>query len=333
VTSALLSRYGLGTASERSRVNLVERYRGYVVDHGLTRSSFEPSWPTRREILKDGLATPPASARHVVDVGDRMAAAQRMTTIAGAAAGGRGQSSVTVAGTSWMVLVAYYLNLVYAGTEAVAVSRATAPQSIKNAMKVSYGGASVEGDLDVALIVLPDASRRGEPLVGGSDIAKRNAARDEYRQLFDAGFNNAYVCLIACKTNWNDSVQSAMLWNLLYSLRAAGGALPGGLSIGSGGYSLDRLAGFTNALVTVPSNNPAGFTTTGMPVQRARTMTGGYYWGYPRKAHVVENIKGLLDVQASKSPLIPPASSAGAGFLAELTTMTGDIDLPAFRWT
>jgi hypothetical protein len=314
-------------------MNLVERFRGYVVDHALTRSSFEPSWPVRREILKDALPTPPTSARQLVDIGDRMAAAQRMTTAAGAAAGGRGQSSVTVAGTSWMVLVAYYLNVVYAGTDAVAVSRATAPQSIKSAMKVSYGGASVEGDLDVALIVLPDASRRGEPLLVGSDTAQRAAARDEYRQLFDAGFTNAYVCLIACKTNWNDSVQSAMLWNLLYSLRAAGGTLPGGLSIGSGGYSLDRLAGFTNALATVPSNNPTGFTTTGMPVQRARTMTGGYYWGYPRKAHVVENIKSMLDTQASKSPLVPPAAVGGLGFLAELTTPTGAIDLDAFRWT
>lgn len=196
-------------------------------------------------------------------------------------------------------------------------------------MKVSYGGTSVEGDLDVALIVLPDSARQADT-TGTSDDAKRKAAKRKYWELFDQGFRGAYVCLIACKTNWNDAIQAIMLWNLLYSIRAQGGDLPSGISIGAGGFSLDDLAGFTNAFVTVPTNKLGSFKPTGMPVQRARGMTGGHYWGYPTRPGICPNIQEFLDRQASASRLVPRPATCGLGFLQELQSPTGAIDLAAF---
>ena len=127
---------------------------------------------------------------------------------------------------------------------------------------------------------------------------RRTRARGQYHVLFNDSFNTAYVALLALKTNWNDAVQAVMLWNLLYTLRAAGGTLPAGLAIGSGGYSLDQLAGFSNAFITVPTNQLANFTATSMAVQRMRTMSGGYFWGYPTAPGICSNISEFLDRQA-----------------------------------
>jgi hypothetical protein len=244
---------------------------------------------------------------------------------------GRGQSSLSASGSAWHSLLTFYLNVVYAGSDAVAVTRSTAPRAVHSAMKVSYGGTSVEGDLDVALVVLPGAGRRGD-VPGATAEKKRLSAKKAYWDLFDAGFNTAYVCLVACKTNWNDTIQNPMLWNFVYSIRAGGGPLPGGLTIGANGFSLDQLTNFTNAFVTVPTNAVDKFKSTGMPVQRARTMTGGYYWGYPSRGGICMNIREFLDVQASKSKLVPPAANGGAAFLRELQVPTDSVDVDAFDW-
>jgi hypothetical protein len=293
----------------------------------MSLGSFSADWPARRAFLHSRIGGPTSStARDLVGLGAYLGEAHRAPAVPG-----RGQADVSRSGAAWHGLVTYYLNLVFAGTDAVAVTAPFCPSSVKDSMKVSYGGTSVRGDLDVVLLVLPGASTRPEPTAADVDVRRRRA-KGQYQLLFNGSFNTAYVALLALKTNWNDAVQSVMLWNLLYTLRAAGGTLPPGLSIGSGGFSLDQLAGFSNAFITVPTNNLSNYTATSMSVQRMRAMSGGYYWGYPTRPGVCSNIAEFLDRQASKSPLVPPPASAGEAFHAEVTTHPGFVDLEAFDW-
>ena len=316
-------------------MNLVERFRGAVLERVIAMPSFAPDWPARRDFLKAQLGPLPALTprRLVEELGNNLSGAFRTV------GAGRTQEDVTNAGAVWHCLVTLYLNIVYAGTEAVAVTAPFAPKSVKDSMNVSYGGTSLKGDLDVALLVLPGTGAVADPPAPNDHRRRLRAVRD-YQTMFDGSFDTAYVCLIACKTNWNDAVQAPMLWNLLYALRAAGGTLPPGMSIGTGGFSLDQLGAsrFSTAFVTVPTNGlnttppRARYTATAMPVQRMRTMTGGYYWGYPKKTGVVDNVHEFPDRQAARSPVVPRAADGGIAFLREWRTPSGDVDIDGFDW-
>jgi hypothetical protein len=93
------------------------------------------------------------------------------------------------------------------------------------------------------------------------------------------------------------------------------------------------LAGFTFSFVTVPTNKLENFKTDSMPVQRSRAFTGGYYWGYPSRTGVVDNISALPDRHASKAPsIMPSVSSCGAAFAAAVAGERDHIDYEAFAW-
>ena len=138
-------------------MNLVERFRGHIVNQTLTGTIFSASWSQRLVFLTKKLPTNP-TPRNIVELGNNLASAQ-----IGPSNPGRSQSAVSVSGHAWQSLIVIYLNMIYAGTSAIAVSPRYAPNSLKQAMRVSYAGPSIGGDLDAALIVLPAATSTKEP--------------------------------------------------------------------------------------------------------------------------------------------------------------------------
>jgi hypothetical protein len=307
-------------------MNLVERFRGQVVSQILMSKSFAPTWNDRRDRLARGIPSNP-SGGDIVSLGENLAEAQ-----VGNRNQGRSQSSVSVAGHSWQSLVILYLNMIYAGTEAVAVSSRFTPTSVKNAMKVSYSGPTIGGDIDAALLVLPKSSTVNEPGGGSIDEQRKNSAK-LFASSFDKFFTECHVSLIACKTNWNDLMQVPMLWSLLYGLRAASATMPGGLSIGSGGNSIDQLAGFNMAFFTVPTGDLFKIKSSSVQVQRSRVFNGGYFWGFPTVRNLVQNISEFPDRQSSiGGGLIPPSGNCGEAFASAINGEDSLIDFAAYKW-
>ena len=280
--------------------------------------TFASLWNTRKAALVS-LLGPPGSWRPstIVNVGSHLSE----LFLLGRGAG-RTQGGVSAAGTVWEALVCYYLNMCFAGTDAVAVRATLVPPPVKSALTVWHGATQVAADVDAMVLHLPDWSKA--PIAPDEDVC-----RDRVDQLFSARFSDAAVVVLACKTNWNDSVQTPMLWNLLYALRSRGIPLHNGFGIGSGGFSLNQLRSFHYAFVTVPTQDPKSIKPDGAPVKRAETMTGGHYWGWPTRSNVSPSLAEFFGRLAGAAAL-PGPSAVGSALAAEASVATGRIDLTAF---
>jgi len=238
------------------------------------------------------------------------------------AGGGRTQAALSQAGTVWEALVTYYLNLGYAGTDAVAVRRTELPTAVADALSVWDGPTRIAADVDSMVLYLPGlASLPDEP----TDAAVQRTVAS----LFADQFRDATVVVLACKTTWADSIQTPMLWNLLYSLRRQRVAIPGGLAIGTGQYSLDALNGFSYAFITVPTQPAIRFKAQSLPVLRGRTMSGGHFWGRPTQNNIAPSLSEFFSRQAAIVRIAPPGY-AGVALAREGRAPAGRIDLNAF---
>src|SRR5262249_35913938 len=74
-----------------------------------------------------------------------------------------------------------------------------------------------------------------------------------------------------------------------------------GLTVGKGIYTISQIRNFLYSFVTVPTNKLENYRPNHATVQRAATMTGGYYWGAPPVNGVCKNIQELLPQTAGRT--------------------------------
>jgi len=240
------------------------------------------------------------------------------------------QSDTSAGGTVWECLVVWYLNLCLAGTRAVVVKKKShLPQSLTNALNVIISGGSSLTEPDVLMIHLDNNELDAQ-------LGSTRSEVEEFGQIVDANFTDTSAVNIQCKTNWNDCVIQPMLWNLLYgaarNLRNSGSTatlpLLGAQSItfGHSGHYIKGLKGFAYAFATVPTNLKAAnkFKSTHAPVVRARSFSGGYYWGKETIHHICPSIKEFFNVNAG---LLPMGLTPGDGY----SRKDPNIDLQAFQ--
>jgi hypothetical protein len=103
-------------------------------------------------------------------------------------------------------------------------------------------------------------------------------------------FSEFGLGIIQCKTNWNDSAQIPMLWDMVYSSDGFGKR---NITVGTSAYSIRDLQSFWYAFATVPTTR-GPFTSTKTNVLRVRGISGGNYWGQPTKSSVASSIKEIF---------------------------------------
>lgn len=300
-------------------MNLVERVRGLVVRHELNKVD---AWEERKSKLTGHFyVRHQPTAEEILRMGDRLSEAFRLNRI-----NDRSQGTLSGGGYAWQALICYYLNLCFAGTNAIALSSKFIPGCIKDALKVSYtSSASVQADLDVMVVNCPGLS---------DEIAPEKHPERAFAEFVCARFSECSVAVIQAKTNWNDNAQIPMLWNFIYRLAAAGKIPPNGLSVGSGTRHLSALRSFTYAFVTVPTNDVASFTPGKMPVLRVATMSGGAYWGRPTKSGVILSLSEFFAKNYNASNHAFPAPGAiGKAASAAMSLQDSQIDIDAFQLT
>jgi len=297
-------------------MNLVERVRGLVVRHELRKVD---AWGERKSKLTGHFYIHDRpTAEEILRMGDHLSSAFRLNRI-----GDRSQGTLSGGGYAWQALICYYLNLCFAGTNAIALSSKFIPGCIKDALKVSYtSSASVQADLDVMVVNCP----------GLSDvIAPEKKSEKAFSEFICSRFSDCSVSVIQAKTNWNDNAQIPMLWNFIYRLAAAGKIPPNGLSVGSGMRHLSALKSFTYAFVTVPTNDVESFTPGKMPVLRVATMSGGAYWGRPTKSGVILSLSEFFTKNYNASNhAFPPPGSIGKAASRSLADGDPEVDIEAF---
>jgi hypothetical protein len=303
-------------------LNLIESLRSLVVKHSLLGPTFARDWTVRRRAIRDLIYSNGAiEAARLNGLGDHLSSI--FMDYSADRGGARDQSSVSSGGQVWDSLVNYYLNLQLAGLPAVALSTSFIPAILRRSYSVTYRVRTIDPGLDQIILHLPSLVDQQGPAASGDVVPMVNDA-------IERAFDRTSVVVLVSKTNWNDNIQTPMLWCLLYATAASGGRLPDDLAVGVGGNRPGLLANSEYAFVTVPTNRTERLGPSSRPVVRGSVMSGGVFWGRENQPDVARSIAELVPSVSGGWDEWPPPTALGLGIEREARSRSGDIDLAAF---
>ncbi len=302
---------------------LIEQARAVVVRHVLSLPTFLGDWPIRRDLIRSSFVAPANPTRQeLIRLGEQLAHIFQLV-----GQGQRTNADVAGGGAVWGALVAWYLNLCYAGTDAIAFCAGKhAPAALKDAMSITYQNTSLRSDSDVLVLSLPGLGN--EPNQPTPTAIHRRLA-----EVVGTSFQECGLVNIQCKTNWNDNAQIPMLWNLIFQQSRVGTNPPTGFLVGKNGFHIRNLAYFAYSFVTVPttSGGAHGFTPTGMPVRRVASLSGGAFWGHPTQQGICRSMGEFFGHQYSANGnVMPNVNALGVGYVNALTANQPLVDTSAF---
>jgi hypothetical protein len=233
-------------------------------------SSFAASWSDWSGSILRALGNPP-SGSSVFNLGDQLSGVFRSRSV-----GTRSNAAVSQGGTAWEGLICWYLNLVFWGSDVVVIRphREYLPQTISDALSVSIQNVATNTESDLVAISIPMGNQQGDADIHVID------------QILQSNARSSSVCVIQCKTNWNDNSQIPMLWDLIYNSTTF--RVPN-VSVGRNGMSPASFMRFAYAFVTVPTSRGA-FSPSSLNVLRVRGLTGGNFWGHKSRVGVAKSI-------------------------------------------
>lgn len=245
----------------------VEVYRKLVNEELFKSASFSEAWRIWHPVLEQR-SNNFSNARSIYELGSQLSSVFFATSTEG-----RGQGVLSAAGNVWESLVCWYLNLIFSGTNAVAIKqkKKLIPECISDAATIRYGTDETNTESDLIVIVFPKDFKFPDPF----NISELSGLISSQLHLFELG-------VVQCKTNWNDNAQIPMLWDMIYRAK---GFSDHNISIGRNGHSISDLKKFTYSFVTVPTQKKP-YKSTDMAVKRVRNLSGGNYWGGPTKSGV-----------------------------------------------
>ena len=270
-------------------ISTIELLRRAAVEKLFSVGTMEKVWPIWKAEIK-ALTNPAPDVGNILGLGSKLSA-----IFASTSTGGRGQGSLSASGVGWECLVAWYLNLCLAGSRTVVIkeSKTLVPSPISKCKVVKYRNFSSNTESDLVAITFPDDAFYTEPCFPAEHKLEDQSLGEFMGKLsrkLSGDIEKSELCIIQCKTNWNDNAQIPMLWDMVYS---ANGFAENNISIGSDNFSIKNLSKFSYAFVTVPSQKDLGtkFKPTLTHVQRVANISGGNYWGWPSK----NSVAGSLD--------------------------------------
>ena len=309
-------------------MSLIETFRARVIRDLMKMPKMARSWPHFRSYFSRDLRSSPPNTAYIFRLGDELSDAFRSNHLNAdedLTTASQEQSDAAAGGSVWEGLVVWYLNICFAGSHSVAIKKkAHLPKFVLEALSVTISGSASLTEPDVVVLtindsrldnVLPTTRKGSNPIKALKQLVDNSVRADpNYKK-------NVKLINIQCKTNWNDSLQTPMLWNLLYaSARAlssniSSASLPilgaNSITFGENGNYIKDLGGFAYGFVTVPTNNVESYSSDSTPVARARSFSAGHYWGKPSKAHISKSVKEFFNNNTS---LLSPALNPGSGF-------------------
>lgn len=261
----------------------IEVVRREVIDNLFDMKTMQTVWPVWKATINSLLGARP-TVRSLLDLGENLADVFSSTGEAG-----RKQDSLSGGGAAWEGLVCWYLNLCLVDTPCVVFKKAKMiPAPITKSITVLYGTVATNTESDLVAVTFPDISIREVPPV------YKNALCDQFSADIEVALRDVEVCVIQCKTNWNDNAQIPMLWDMIYTSARSGLSGASQVSVGVDGFSVKQLKSFSYAFVTVPSNKKAKYKSESTAVLRVRPLSGGNYWGKASVPGVALRLSDIL---------------------------------------
>lgn len=208
------------------------------------------------------------------NLGDRLSEIFRTT-----GGEGREQGSLSGGGVAWECLVCWYLNLVFWNTP-VFVGRQNknfVPEIINDSICVTISNTQTNTESDIVIFTVHDAEN-----LHSSKLTDLNFHITQ-------NIINTELCILQCKTNWNDNAQIPMLWDMIYNSSTF--RIPY-VSVGRNGVNPSSFKQFSYGFVTVPSNQTE-YKPQNTSVLRVKGLTGGNYWGKPTVQNIAASLKEL----------------------------------------
>jgi hypothetical protein len=268
---------------------IAESIRGMAISDLLKIPTVQecwPSWQTRYRVLAGTIPTANSLLQNLgSDLGGVFAATNT---------GGRNQSSQSGGGAAWEAIVCWYLNICLLGTRTVVVKKKTQlPTPVRDALTVTYGTVKTNTESDLVAITFPS-----DEVLDAFSSNYSGAAKLAVDARIATLLGQTEVCVIQCKTNWNDNAQIPMLWDMIYSATGFSGSRA---SVGINGYAVKSLRKFSYAFMTVPSNDPTKYKKDSMAVIRLSSLSGGNYWGRASKNGVAGSAADIFNKVFSAS--------------------------------
>lgn len=289
--------------------SIIEVLRKASVDKLFQVPTVQNCWPIWQADINNRLNNP-VTVDEILNLGDTLSDIFRSTAVAG-----RGQGQVSAGGYGWEALVAWYLNICLIGTRTVVIkeNKSLIPTPISKCKIVKYRNFGSNTESDLVAITFPDT----QFYTNQSYVETRafdTVLFNELSNQLSLDMMQTELCIIQCKTNWNDNAQIPMLWDMVYS---ANGFNQNNISIGHDNFSINDLAAFSYAFITMPSqSNRNSYKPQSTAVQRVANITGGNYWGYPSVNSVAQSVKEIFTrnfqngfirggIRSSLTPAIP----------------------------
>lgn len=277
--------------------NIVEYLREEAVKRLFEIKTFSKNWPIWRDKMFEFL--PDINARNILNLGDHMKSIFTTTSVVG-----RRQGDLSASGVGWEALICWYMNLCLLERRTVVIkhNKTLIPLPIREAITVKYDNIITSTESDLIAITFPDKPEYTTldkfQIQVSDDSGKlmntRNKKGKFNKLIIDAlvhrDFNQFEIGIIQCKTNWNDTAQIPMLWDMIYSSE---GFTKNSISVGTSAYSIKDVQRFTYSFVTVPTVKK-DIKPTSIAVQRVRNLSGGNYWGMPSTSGVANSIKEIF---------------------------------------
>lgn len=270
---------------------MIEKWRKAIIDDLFESASIKKVWPAWQKEISRRL--PELNGRAIFDLGD--AFAEIFNSCA---------SEKSLAGSLFESLTVLYCNMCLIGKPALVIPKKERflPHCITDALAVNYFSVRLEPDLSVIGLVFQSSD---EEAVFNSDLIheiqsaefsdKIKALRLKRTiDLFTSDhFNDVTINAVKCKTNWNDTAQIPMLWDMVYEnafVSETNGSQP--IHIGQNDYRVTRER-FTYAFLTLPTNTKE-IKPDSVSVLRVKHLSGGTYWGLKSIKGTAQNIKEML---------------------------------------
>ena len=212
----------------------VDQFRLQTLDTMSKVKAFSESWAIWRPAVHNLCSLTP-TAEQIFSLGNHLSSIFQSNHIAD-----RGQSGVSVAGKAWECLIVWYLNLVFWGTNVVAITplKKHTPKILLNGLAITISNHATNSESDIIVFSIPD----------GDVIDKLSLA--EINKRIDNKILDTFVTVVQCKTSWADNAQIPMLWDLIYN--STGNRIPN-VHVGREGVSPTSFGKFSYAFVTVPT--------------------------------------------------------------------------------
>lgn len=270
--------------------NIVDVMRKLSISKDLELKTISKSFPVWKEKMMKVMGNH-VTVDGLVELGDHLAEVFKSTSRPG-----REQGTVSGGGTAWEALMCWYCNIRLLGNRTVVMRwrKDMVPRPIFDALTVMYGSFASTSESDLIAITFPKREEYLQPDRSifnpkGDEVSEKKL-KERLDQLASSHFTEYGVGIIQLKTNWNDSAQVPMLWDLIYRVKDF---KDHNIHVGTSSWSISALKKFSYSFATVPTSR-GPYSINQVRVQRVSKLTGGNYWGMPTMSGVASSVKDMI---------------------------------------